>query len=217
MTTAPRIRRLLVRVFVVLCVSLALSTLAASSLIVSEPVAADAVVVMAGGAADYSERLHHSVALVRSGQGTRILLTNDGQRGSWSRELQRNPTSVERAATVLERAGVPRDKIAILPGIVRGTIDEARAVKLYARSHGLRSLVIVTSPYHSRRALWTIRHELRGEGVVVGSDPVPMTPTAPRPADWWIRRSGWRTVAAEFVKLPFYWLAYGVLSAFASP
>jgi len=212
----PKGRTLLVRALVVMCVSLALSTIAASSLIVSQPLArADALIVMAGGASAYGERLHHAVGLFRSGQGTRVLLTDDGQRGYWSRELQRNPTSVERAATVLERAGVPRDRIEILPGIVRGTIDEARAAKRYATTHGLRSLVVVTSPYHSRRALWTLRHELRGHGVVVGSDPVPMTPTGPRPADWWIRRSGWRTVAAEFVKLPFYWLAYGLPAAFA--
>jgi len=200
---------------VVVGVSLALSTLAASSLIVSEPLAgADALVVMAGGASAYGERLHHAAGLIRSGRGARVLLTDDGQRGYWSRELQRNPTSVERASSVLERAGVPRDKIDILPGIVRGTIDEARAVKGYASTHGLRSLVVVTSPYHSRRALWTLRHELRGNGVIVGSDPVPMSPTAPRPADWWIRRSGWQTVAAEFVKLPYYWLVYGLPTSF---
>jgi uncharacterized SAM-binding protein YcdF (DUF218 family) len=98
----------------------------------------------------------------------------------------------------------------ILPGIVSGTIDEARAIKRYAATSGLRSLVVVTSPYHSRRALWTMRRQLIGDGVVVGSDPVPMAATTPRPADWWVRRAGWGTVAVEFVKLPYYWVVFGV-------
>ena len=210
-----RVRRRFVYALVVVCVSLALSTHAARWLIVREPLAdADALVVMAAGASAYTERLHHAGELFRSGQGDRVLLTDDGQRGYWSRELQRNPTSVERAAMVLERAGVPRDRIEVLPGIMHGTIDEARAVKRHATANRVRSLLVVTSPYHSRRAVWTFRHVLRGDDVVVGSDPVPMTPTTPEPASWWVRRSGWRSVGAEFVKLPYYWLVYGLPASF---
>ena len=179
-------------------------TLATQRLVVREPLSdADALIVMAAGAAAYTERLHHAVELFRTGHASRILLTDDGQRGYWSRELQRNPTSVERAVAVLERAGVPRDRIELLPGVVEGTIDEARAVKEYAAAHQVRSLVVVTSQYHSRRALWIVRHVLRDDGVIVGSDPAPMTPTTPTPASWWVRRSGWRMVGAEFVKLPY--------------
>ena len=165
------------------------------------------------GAPVYSERIQHAAGLFRAGLGTRVLLTNDGLQGYWSRELQRNPATVERAVMALEGGGVPRDKIEILPGVVRGTIDEARAVKTYVDAHGLRSLVVVTSPYHSRRAVWTIRHLLRSDGVAVGIEPTPMSPTTPRPASWWIRRSGWRSVAAEFVKLPYYWVVFGLRQA----
>ena len=35
----------------------------------------------------------------------------------------------------LERAGVPRDRIEVLPGIMHGTIDEARAVKRYVSAN----------------------------------------------------------------------------------
>jgi uncharacterized SAM-binding protein YcdF (DUF218 family) len=211
-----RVRRPFVYALAVVCLSLALSTLAARWLIVRAPLAdADALVVLAAGASAYTERLYHAVELFRSGRGTRVLLTDDGQRGYWSRELQRNPTSVERAATLLERAGVPRDRIEVLPGTVDGTIDEAREVKRHASASGVRSLIVVTSPYHSRRAVWTFRHVLRGDHVVVGSDPAPLTSTTPAPASWWVRRSGWRTVGAEFVKLPYYWLVYGLLASSA--
>jgi uncharacterized SAM-binding protein YcdF (DUF218 family) len=186
-----------------------IAALGARWLIVSEPLAtADALVVMAG-APVYTDRIQHAAALFRSQRAGRVLLTDDGLKRAWSRELQRNPSPVEQAVSALERGGVPRDRIEVLPGIVQGTIDEARAVQRYVTARTLRSLVVVTSPYHSRRALWALRHELRDAGVVVGSDPVPMSATTPRPTDWWIRRSGWRSVGAEFVKLPYYWLAYG--------
>lgn len=76
-------------------------------------------------------------------------------------------------------------------------IDEARAVKGYVAAHGVRTLLVVTSPYHSRRAVWAVRH-------------VPTTSATPAPATWWNSRDGWRTVATEFFKLPYYWLAYGL-------
>jgi uncharacterized SAM-binding protein YcdF (DUF218 family) len=187
-----------------------MANLGARWLVVSEPLAsADALVVMAG-APVYTDRIQHAAALFRSGRALRVLLTDDGLKRAWSRELQRNPSSMEQGLAALERGGVPRDRVEVLPGIVHGTIDEARAVKRYVSATGVRSLVVVTSPYHSRRALWALKHELRGEGVIVGSDPTPMTPTSPRPADWWIRRSGWRTVGEEFVKLPYYWVVHGL-------
>ena len=196
-----------------LCVVWALTTLAARALIVREPLPeADVLLVMAG-APVYAERLLHAAELFRSGRYARILLTNDGQRGRWSRALQRNPPSVERAATALEGAGVPRERIEVLPGIVHGTIDEARAAERYTETHMVRTLVVVTSPYHSRRAVWTLRRVLGTRGVAVGSEPVPATATTPGVATWWRSSAGWRMVPSEFVKLPYYWIAYGLGAA----
>ena len=203
-------RPALVRFCVGLCAFWVISTFGARWLVVSEPLAsADALIVMAG-APVYADRIQHAAGLFRSGRARRVLLTDDGLKRAWSRELQRNPTSMEQGLAALERAGVPRDRIEVLPGIVHGTIDEARAVKRYVSDSGARSLVVVTSWYHSRRALWTLRHELRDDGVIVGSDPTPLTPTSPRPGDWWTRRTGWRTVGGEFVKLPYYWVVHGL-------
>ena len=203
---------LVVNIFRILLIALVLwtiSTAGATWLVVNEPMPhADALLVLAG-AQVYAERLQHAAELFRAGKGARILLTNDGQRGRWSRALQKNPTSVETAITALERAGVPLDRIDVLSGIVHGTSDEAAAVKRYAGGHVIRTLVAVTSPYHSRRTVWTLRQLLREEGITIGSDPVPATRTTPKPATWWASRGGWRTVGTEFIKLPYYWARYG--------
>ncbi len=192
---------------VVLLVAWALSTAAAHWLVVREPIDQPDVLLVLAGAPVYQERLAFAAVLARSNTA-RVLLTNDGQRGRWSRALQRNPASVERATDALVSAGIERERIVVLPGIVRGTIDEARALHLYAQAHKVRSALIVTSPYHSRRALWTIRRVLRGKAVHVGIEPVPISGASSHPSIWWSTSIGWRNVAPEFVKMPYYWLAY---------
>jgi len=205
---------LVVNIFRILLIALMLwtvSTAGATWLVINEPLPhADALLVLAGGQV-YRERVQHAAELFLAGKGARILLTNDGQRGRWSRALQRNPTSVETATAALERAGVPLDRIEVLSGTVHGTSDEAAAVQRYASRHVLRTLVAVTSPYHSRRTVWILRQILREEGITVGSDPVPATLTTPKPATWWASLDGWRTVATEFIKLPYYWARFGYL------
>lgn len=192
---------------VVLLVVWALSTGAALWLVVREPIPQPDVLLVLAGAPVYQERVAFAAALARSNRA-RVLLTNDGQRGRWSRALQRNPASVERATDALVSAGIERDRIEVLPGIVHGTIDEARAFRLYAEAHHVRSALVVTSPYHSRRAVWTIRRMLRGTPAQVGIAPVPMASTSSHPSTWWNTSMGWRNVALEFVKMPYYWLAY---------
>lgn len=185
----------------------ALSYAAARALVVHDPLEAPDALIVMSGAPVYQERLAHAAAVARR-SSARVLLTNDGQRGSWSRALQRNPTSIERAVDTLVAAGVSRGRIEVLPNTVHSTIDEARAVALFAPASGIRSLLVVTSPHHSRRAVWAMRQQLTGRGVRVGVDPVPSDVARIGDATWWMSPSGWRTVALEFVKLPFYHWAY---------
>jgi uncharacterized SAM-binding protein YcdF (DUF218 family) len=195
------------RIVLICLVLWAFSTVAAWWLVVNDSQPhSDALLVLSGGRV-YRERVLHAADLFRSGKADLVLLTDDGQRGSWSSRLQRNPSSVERAVLALERSSVPRDRIRILPGIVRGTSDEARGVKDYLASHPIRYLEAVTSPYHTRRTLWTLRQVLRDTGVTVGVSPA-FSATTPRPSTWWMSREGWQNVGAEFVKLPYYWIRY---------
>lgn len=133
-----------------------------------------------------------------------ILLTNDNEQGGWSEESQRNPFFVERAIDELVGAGVPRAAIEVIPSAVTSTYDEARALREYAVKHNLRTLLVVTSAYHSRRALWTMRRVFQGSGVEVGLEPAAQAAPTPSPALWWLSRRGWKSVAGEYVKLIYY-------------
>jgi uncharacterized SAM-binding protein YcdF (DUF218 family) len=182
---------------------------AAEALIVRASLAhADAIVVLSGSSA-YVERTTRAAELFHEGRAPLVVLTNDDTRGSWSNALQRNPYFVERATEELIKRGVPADKIKIVPGVASSTRSEAFIIKDYAVTESLRSILVVTSAYHSRRALRSLSHRFEGTGVIVGLEPTPIGPATPSPALWWLRPEGWGTVAGEYVKLVYYWFRYG--------
>jgi uncharacterized SAM-binding protein YcdF (DUF218 family) len=69
-------------------------------------------------------------------------------------------------------------------------------------------MLVVTSAYHSRRALWTLGRAFRGGGTAVGLEAVAPGEQSPRPATWWLSVLGWKMVAGEYVKLIYYRLSY---------
>ncbi|PYS47551.1 MAG: hypothetical protein DMF68_15735 [Acidobacteria bacterium] len=181
---------------------------AARALIVSaELQRADAIVVLSGSA-NYVERTHQAAKIYNEGRAPLIVLTNDNEQSGWSSELQRNPLFVERAEQELESAGVPADKIEIVPEVVSSTYTEAVALRHYATTHNLHSILFVTSAYHSRRALWTLRRVFQGSDIEIGLERVEPGEQTPPPATWWLRPRGWSQVAGEYVKLVYYWLRY---------
>lgn len=186
-----------------------LAWLAAGGLIVTaELQRADAIVVLAGSAA-YRERAGLAAQLFREGRAPRVLLTDDGELSGWSEELQRNPRFVERAAGELARAGVPAEGVEVLPRTVSSTYEEAVLLRDYAARRGLRSVLLVTSAYHSRRALWTFRKVFEGSGVEVGLVGVAPGDQSPPPSTWWLWARGWRMVAGEYLKMIYYRVRYG--------
>lgn len=168
---------------------------------------ADALAVLAGSST-YVERSRRAAELFREGRAPRILLTDDGQRGGWSAAQERNLLFVERASEELRRAGVPHEKIEVIPQTVSSTHEEAVRLREYALAHGLRSVLVVTSGYQSRRALWTMRRVFDGSGIAVGVHAVEPGLQAPRAATWWLSTLGWRLVPGEYLKLIYYRLRY---------
>jgi uncharacterized SAM-binding protein YcdF (DUF218 family) len=185
-----------------------LAWLGANLLIVRVPIdRADAIVVLSGSAT-YVERTHRAAQLYNEGRAPKIILTNDGQQGGWSNSKQRNPYFIERAREELLKLNVPATAIEEIPQSLANTYEEATELRRYAAAHGLRSLLVVTSAYHSRRALWTLRRVFDGSEVRIGMESPPTGEQTPRPALWWFFPSGWRFVFGEYVKLVYYRLSY---------
>lgn len=181
---------------------------AARALIVrKELLHADSIAVLAGSST-YKERVRHAAQLLKEGRAPRIILTNDNQRGGWSTEKQQNPLFVELASEELQSLGIRPDQFEIVSLSTPGTHDEALSLRKYAQTHRLKSLLIVTSAYHSRRALWTFQRVFSGSETEVGLDTVETGQQTPNPATWWLHLRGWRMVPAEYVKLVYYKLRF---------
>jgi uncharacterized SAM-binding protein YcdF (DUF218 family) len=185
-----------------------LAWVAARALIVrAELSSADALVVLSGSST-YLERTDWAARLFKEGRAPIIILTNDNVQGGWSVAEQRNPLFVELAAGELRRKGVPPEKIETILDAASGTYEEALRLREYSVAHNLRSILVVTSAYHSRRALWTLRRVFEGSGIEIGLDAPATGIQTPAPATWWWHVIGWQVVPGEYVKLVYYWMKY---------
>jgi len=168
---------------------------------------ADAIVVLSGSST-YIERADWAARLYRDGRAPLVILTDDKLISGWNGADESNPYFYELAAKELQMRGVPAERIRVVAEPALGTYYESLNVREYATSHKLERLLIVTSAYHSRRALWAMRRACKGTGIEISVDgPSPgwQTPSA---WTWWLHRWGWRVVAGEYVKLIYYWWQY---------
>ena len=180
------------------------SWLGARWLIVRAPLERADVIVVLSGSATLRERVEHAARLYDEKRAPKILLTTDNRQGGWSRSEQRNLYFHEIAIRQLSRLGVPTESVEVVTPPVDSTWDEATVLRDYAKAHNLRSILIVTSSYHSRRALFTFRDFFADTGTQVGIDPVETGIQTPRPATWWLHQRGWELVLVEYLKLIYY-------------
>ena len=151
-------RRRLFVAFLLLGFLWLISWLGARWLIVNAPLEhADAIVVLSGSST-LAERTQHAAHLYSQNRAPRILLTTDNQQGGWSSAEQRNPYFHEIAIKELTRLGVPSQNVEVVRPPVASTWDEAQLISEYAKTHNLGSILIVTSGYHSKRALWSFEN-----------------------------------------------------------
>ena len=172
-------------------------------LVVDEPLTpADALVVLAGprterwleGVDLYTEKLAPNI-LVSSG---RIEEAEDALR----RRGIRFPREVDLVKDAMVQLGVPADRIQTFAETVDNTAAEATIARTIANQNGWRSLIVVTSKYHTRRSRYAFERAFRGSGVriqVHGS-----RYDASSPDDWWKHRADLRFVISEWQKLLAY-------------
>lgn len=182
----------------------------AENLIVEKPVEKADIIFVLGGSATYLERTDKAAELFKNGVTKKILLTDDGTRGGWSQTEQRNMPFVELARRNLVAQGVPAENIEILKPETTGTIYEAKALTQLSKKENLRTILLVTSAYHTRRALRTFESEFAKENLpaemgIVSAQTGRQTPP---PSVWWLSVFGWQSVAGEYVKSVYYWIYY---------
>jgi hypothetical protein len=112
--------------------------------------------------------------------------------------------------------GIAPARVVVLPRRVVNTYDEALAAFDYTRRHPVRRLVIVTSPYHTRRALATFASIFNGTGVSIGVYPA-LEESGAIPGRWWWGGYDRWYVAYESAALVWYAFRHGISPVIPPP
>ncbi|HEY7839748.1 MAG TPA: YdcF family protein [Terriglobales bacterium] len=167
-------------------------TFAARILSVSNPAPADVILVLNGGT---WARTTGGLALLRRGEAPRMVLDVDADVTDWG---QPEP---DLARQWIARLPAPEpQQVAVCASAALSTLAEAKLVQPCL--DGARTVLIVTSQYHTRRAREIFRHvDPRRTYDVVGVN-------EPRyfGVDWWRHREWAKTTATEWCKL-IWWEA----------
>lgn len=184
------------------CLLITLALWGGDTLLVDKPLDhPQAIVVLAS---HEWERLPAAAALARRYPAARLLLTLPVE------VTEHNCHKCAERVNWLTEAGVDRTRVTVLPHRVTNTYDEATASRAFATRHGIDRLVIVTSPYHGRRALATFRHLFQTAGVAADLGLVTSAPGID-PARWWLRRYDREYVAYEWAGIVYYAVRFGVV------
>jgi uncharacterized SAM-binding protein YcdF (DUF218 family) len=113
------------------------------------------------------------------------------------------PENRDLVIAVLQGLGVPLDAIETSEQEVTCTLDEAQEVRNLVEHKGYKTIVLVTSKYHSRRAHLIFQDALKGKATVVS---IPSSYDSSDPESWWKRDEDAKKVLMEYQKfLVYYW------------
>jgi uncharacterized SAM-binding protein YcdF (DUF218 family) len=146
-------------------------------------VTADAIAVLGGG---LETRPFAAADLYKKGMARQILVS--AVRPSPAEKLEIVPSHVELNRAVLLKLGVPPEAILSFGTDVSSTYEEAHALAEWARTNGVRSIIVPTEIFSSRRVHWMLDRELRTIGTRVE---VQALPSLEYDIDnWWQHEAG---------------------------
>jgi uncharacterized SAM-binding protein YcdF (DUF218 family) len=129
-------------------------------LVAVDPLATSDAIFVLNGKSPHREL--EAAALYRAGWAPRVVVTPP--RSDLAEDARREfglETEQENVARTLRRAGLPETAIVRLNRIVENTEQELQADFDYAKAQGFRRVILVSSPYHTRRirVIWRSRFE----------------------------------------------------------
>jgi len=161
-------------------------------LIVGDPlVKADVIIVLAGD--DNGERVAEGAELFRAGYAPYMLMSG----GPLAWKL----TYAEWMKKQATESGVPAARI-LLQDRSRSTIEDARFSLPIVKQQGFKSVILVTSPQHSRRAGKVFRQIFGREQIKVMVRPVAKSEF--KPDRWWRRYEDRALVVWEYFSSVLY-------------
>ena len=131
----------------------------------------DAIVVISGG--DTDSRVKEGIALYRDSWAPKIIFSGAAASGEVSNALA--------MARIAIRQGLPVDAI-LIEEEAKTTTENAINVAKLLKTNNYKSIILVTSPYHQRRAYSSFRTELGKDYLIINHS---AKDEAWRKKNWW--------------------------------
>jgi uncharacterized SAM-binding protein YcdF (DUF218 family) len=159
---------------------------------------ADAIVAISGG--DTQARTNEAVAVQKAGWAPRLIFSGAAQ----DPNSPSNASAMRRGALA---AGVSPTAIDV-DELARDTLENASDTASIIRENNYKTIILVTSQYHQRRAYLEFHH-LLGSDVKIINHPAPNDNQWPG-RGWWLRPSSLILGISETVKATYVWLDYAI-------
>ncbi len=155
---------------------------------------ADAIVAVSGG--NTSIRAAEAITLYKQGWADTLIFSGAAADTS-------GPSNAEVMRRQAINAGIPDDAIEIESSAQTTKENATRTKQLLMRSgSGVSRVILVTSPYHQRRASLEFQ-ALAGDGITILNHPASNDPDWP--PIWWLTPRGWWLVGGELVKITAFY------------
>jgi uncharacterized SAM-binding protein YcdF (DUF218 family) len=174
--------------------------------IVEDPLdKADAIIVL-GVDNFYADRATRAAQLFREGKAPLVVASG--------RRLRPNAGMAELMDHDLFERGVPKDKIVRFAHDADSTLEEAQALARLAKERKWRSVIVVTSNYHTRRARYIFSHVFpQGMETSIAS----ARDGDFDPEHWWEKRKSMKELTREFAGMVVaFWELRGKRESFST-
>jgi uncharacterized SAM-binding protein YcdF (DUF218 family) len=159
--------------------------------------AADAIVAISGG--DTDARVAEAVKLYQNGWAPKIIFSGAAQD-------KQGASNAAAMANIAVNARVARENI-LLDEVSVNTADNASQVRSIVKQNGFKRIILVTSPYHQRRASIEFDRRL-GDIATIINHPT-STDRYWNPQTWWTTPWGLWLGGSELIKVLFVSLSHG--------
>jgi vancomycin permeability regulator SanA len=185
--------RIVAGVMIAIVVGIAFASQAARFLVVDDPVKSDAIVVLAG---ETNARPAHALELLHAGLAQHVFL--DAERGN----LIYDELLVDIARRYIEARG-EASRVSVCPVFGSSTFAEVDDASRCLQAIGAHRVLIVTSEFHTRRALMIFRHRLPQYEIHVAAAYSPFQ----FGEKWWTNREWAKTTFDEWIKMMWFEIA----------
>jgi len=171
-----------------------------------KPEKADVIVCLAG------ENIERSLAVVdayRKGLAPYIFMAKKSKPDGFDylhERIKNYPADFDLFTVITGGFEIPEKTILSPEERVDNTLDEVRLVHKFALDRGFKSIIVITSLTHSRRAWLTFKKVFKDDDIKIIS--LPSHYQLFNPKDWWTKRKYTKDLILEYQKLIYYKIAY---------